>query len=421
MAHHHHHHHGASDEHRDPHLPPAPMDAANQSLADALRASFNVLKFIMFVLIVLFLLTGVKFIQPHEQAVVLRFGRLLDGTRGQGPSVAFPYPIDETLRVPVAQDNVVPIEDHFISRNEEERKRPLSQLGRATLDPVKDGALLTSDGGLVHIEWRLVYRIENLVKFVSTVADGGTADADGLIKAILDNAAIHVAASEYTAGGITRYQAGEMAARVKGLVNQRLEELGTGIRVTALDVPQSSVPIPTLQAFADVSSAENQKQKRIREAEQERDKILNTCAGEAYPQVLAALETWEKARVRDDAAATAKAREDLDHLIEYVAGGEARAEVFKAKAYYTEAVQGIQADEEEYHALMEEYLRAPDLLFARMWSEAKRRMFQYPGLDKWHLPPGQKVVRIDVGPDPKQRLLDEMKEIQKQEKGAGRK
>jgi membrane protease subunit HflK len=417
MAHTPHHH---PDSPRDPQATEAPLDAANQSLAEALRASFKVLKFIMLVLVVLFLLTGVQFIEPHEQAVVLRFGRLLGDIRSPGVSLAFPYPIDETLRVPVQKKNVVQVEDHFIARTDQEKERPLSQLGRPTLNPVKDGALLTSDNGLVHVQWRLEYQIDNLRDFVRTVADGGTTQAEALIKAVLDHAAIHVAATEYTAEGITRYQSGEMAARVRGLVNQRLEELGTGIRVVALDIPLSSVPIPTLKAFEEVSSAENQKQKRIREAEQERDKILNTCAGENYRQILTVLTAWEIAQAAGDAEAAARQHAELDHLIEFVAGGEARAEVFKAKAYYTEAVQGIQADEEEYRALMDEYLRAPNLLFTRLWVQTKRKIFKYEEVEKWHLPPGQKEVRIDIGPDPRQRQLDEMKRLEQQEKEKGR-
>ena len=415
------HHHHQSDSHRDLHAADAPLDAANQSLADALRASFSVLKFIMLVLVVLFLATGVKFIDTRDEAVVARFGRLLPGTRPAGLSLAFPYPIDETLRVPVHQDNVVMIDDHFIALEEHEKNLPLSQVGRQTLDPVRDGALMTSDSGLVHVRWRLQYRIENLIDFVNKVADGGTEDTEALITAILDNAAIHVAAAEHTAEGITRAEASDLADAVKRRVNERLEELDTGITVAALDIPESSVPIPTLRAFDAVSSAENQKQKRIREAEQERDKILNTCAGEAYPQILAALDAWEAAKASGGGEAAARHQAKLDHLIEFVAGGEARAEVFHAKSYYTEAVQGIQADEEEYNALMDEYLRAPDLLFARLWVQTKRKIFAYEEVVKNYVPPGEKEIRIIIGADPKQRMIDEMRRIERREKKSGRK
>ncbi|MFQ5491276.1 MAG: hypothetical protein ACE5GE_11185, partial [Phycisphaerae bacterium] len=40
-----------------------PLDAANQSLADALRASFNVLKAIMVVLVAMFCFSGLTCVQ----------------------------------------------------------------------------------------------------------------------------------------------------------------------------------------------------------------------------------------------------------------------------------------------------------------------------------------------------------------------
>ncbi|MFH0983313.1 MAG: SPFH domain-containing protein [Planctomycetota bacterium] len=415
----HQHGHSQSDAHRDPQAPEAPLDAANQSLADAFRASFKVLKLIMLVLVILFLLTGVQFIEPSEQAVVARFGQLLPGTRAPGASLAYPYPIDETLRVPVRQDNVVTIDDHFLALTEQEKGQSLSQLGRPTLNPVKDGALLTSDHGLVHVQWRLVYQIENLPDFVKTVADGGTKGAELLIKAILDSAAIRVAATEYTADEITRSKGSEMAARVRARVNQQLETLGTGIRVVSLEIPRSSVPIPTLAAFQAVSSAENQKQKRIREAEQERDEMLNTCAGETYRLILAALDAWEAAQAAGDEEASTRHQAELDRLIQFESGGEARAEISRAESYFTEVVEGIQADVNECESMMAEYRRAPDLLFARLWTETKRRIFDQEGVEKWVLPQGQKEVRIEIGPDPQQRLLDEMKQIGRKAKGSG--
>lgn len=415
MAHHHDHGHS----HRDPNEVEAPLDAANQSLADALRASFRVLKLIMLVLVLLFLLSGIQFIDNSEEAVVVRFGALKGGVRGPGALFALPFPVEETVRVPVNKDNELYINDQFIHLRESEKDRPLSSLSHGALDPLKDGALMTADEGLVHVRWRLVYRIDNLLGFVEHVADGGTEQAEMLLRAVLDNAAIAVAASKYTAEEITRNKAGEMAETVRGVVNERLARLGTGIRVVSLEIPESTVPLPTLAAFQAVSSAENQKQKRIREAKQKRDSILNSCAGESYRVILETLDRMESAKQAGDQALVERYREEVNALIER-SGGEVGERIFEAKSYYTEAVQGIEADQEEYDALMDEYLRAPDLLRARLWAETKRKIFGYEELLKYYLPPGQKEVRVVVGPDPQQQRIDEMKRIRKEEEQKGR-
>ena len=58
--------------------------------------------------LLIMLASGVKTVKPDEAAVVLRFGRLVGTTRadqihGPGLLLAFPYPIDEVVRVAVRQ------------------------------------------------------------------------------------------------------------------------------------------------------------------------------------------------------------------------------------------------------------------------------------------------------------------------------
>ena len=58
------------------------LDAAHQSLADALRVSFWVLKLAMLLLVVVYLFSGVFNVREQEIAVCLRFGRIV-GSPGQ--------------------------------------------------------------------------------------------------------------------------------------------------------------------------------------------------------------------------------------------------------------------------------------------------------------------------------------------------
>ena len=57
------------------------LDPANQSLAEALRKSFRILKLLMLVLVVLYFLSGWFSVKPGDVGVILRFGRIL----GTGP------------------------------------------------------------------------------------------------------------------------------------------------------------------------------------------------------------------------------------------------------------------------------------------------------------------------------------------------
>ena len=102
------------DHHDHAHGPsasaPAPMtpdDAGSQALAEALRSSFAIVKFIMLLLIVLFFVSGIFQVGPQEKAVILRFGKPVgEGEKallGSGLHWSFPYPIDEVVKIPITE------------------------------------------------------------------------------------------------------------------------------------------------------------------------------------------------------------------------------------------------------------------------------------------------------------------------------
>ncbi len=51
------------------------MDAGSQALAEALRSSFAIVKFVMVLLVLVFLASGFFTVGPQERAIVLRFGK----------------------------------------------------------------------------------------------------------------------------------------------------------------------------------------------------------------------------------------------------------------------------------------------------------------------------------------------------------
>src|SRR6185436_8575531 len=77
------------------------FDPANQSLADALRKSFHVLKFLMLVLVVLYFLSGFFTVNPSEVGLKLRYGRVVgtgaateNPVLGPGWHWSWPYPFE---------------------------------------------------------------------------------------------------------------------------------------------------------------------------------------------------------------------------------------------------------------------------------------------------------------------------------------
>jgi regulator of protease activity HflC (stomatin/prohibitin superfamily) len=300
-----------------------PFDAANQSLADALRASFRILKLIMIAVAIVFLVSNVKIVDNNEEAVIFRFGKMKLGYDGRpfqpGFLPAFPYPVDEVVELSTKQRNTLELWDHYFQTPEGDRGKPISELARfyaKPLDPARDGALLTADQGLVHVKWTVTYGISDLEKYIRHVADEKDA-AQAIITCLLNSTAIQVAAN-FTVEEITRQRTADMSFQVLREMNTALERLETGLRVDTLE-PETTVPMETVAAYANVSIAENQKAAEIQKARKEANNLLTQAAGESHVYLAGLFDLQDAAR-RDGNEEIAAV---LGILIDRVCGGVA--------------------------------------------------------------------------------------------------
>src|SRR5574341_1169062 len=91
--------------------PEMPEDASTQALSDALRSSFAIVKVLMIGLVIAFLASGVRQVGPQEKAIRLRFGKPVgegeNALLGPGLHWAFPFPIDEIVRIPIGQAQTI--------------------------------------------------------------------------------------------------------------------------------------------------------------------------------------------------------------------------------------------------------------------------------------------------------------------------
>lgn len=391
----------------------APRDTAGQSLADALRTSFKILKMGMVVLVVLFLASGTFVVEQNEQAVVLRLGTPVGDVRDAGFKFAFPAPVDEVIKLPVKQSSTVSVDSQWLSLKDSEKNVPLSQLmrGGEGLKPMKDGAVLTADRGLVHFKWRLTYRVDDLTKYVSLVSGTDIHKAEQIITRILESAAIHVV-SRYTTEDATRKRLSEIRSEVKVEVNDRLEKLGTGIVVESVE-PESTPPVQTIVAFSEVAREENNKRTTIANAERAVADALNSTAGDAYPKLISLFAQLDGATVAANAAEQDRVNAEIDRTVLENASGKVGGMIRDARGYYTTALQKMRADAEQYEILLAEYRERPELLKTRLWQEAKSRLLQSPGIVKVFRPAGT-TFRIKLGLDPRQKSRQEQESYLKQ-------
>jgi len=85
--------------------------SGGQRIASAGRSAgaavLAIVKFVMAVLLAVFLFSGFFTVGPQEKAIILRLGRPVgEGDKallGAGPHWAWPYPIDEVVKVPITE------------------------------------------------------------------------------------------------------------------------------------------------------------------------------------------------------------------------------------------------------------------------------------------------------------------------------
>ena len=404
--------------HRNLDVPEEPLDAANQSLADALRASFSILKGIMMVLVVLYLFSNVKRVDSHEQALVLRLGALQAGVREPGLRWAFPFPIDEFVTLPTKKSNDLLIRSHTFHRRKDEEGKPLKFLVRGTssgLDPSLDGALVTADAGLVHTQWKITYKIRDVSRFVTNFRGDTVESAADLVRTLVETVGIHVA-SEMTAEEIIRTRVDAVQREIRHRLNDRLEKLNSGIIVTLVEMFEPTPPLQIRGAFDATQRAENDKKTKIDEARREETRILSRAAGAVYKELVEVLDALEAGGTEDRSIEDLQA--ELDCMLTEKVEGEAGRLIREASAYHAVVVGRMQSDVDLYRTLLPEYERNPDLLIARLWEQTKGEIFDQPGVTKFFRPPGAEI-RIHIPLDEEQTRLEEQRRLQEQSFDAG--
>ncbi len=390
------------------------MDAANQSLAEALRSSFSILKGIMMVLVVLYLFSNVRRVDSHEEALTLRLGRLQPGIKNPGLVWAMPFPIDEIVPLPTKQSNTFTVKSHSFKRRSGESDRELKYIswppGRG-LHPTLDGALMTADAGLVHVKWKITYKIDHVNLYVSNIRSKKTEAAEKLISTFVETVGIHVA-SEMTADEMLRTRVEYVQDEIRRRVNDRLDGVESGIDVKRVEMHEPTLPIAVRGSFFATQRAGQLKEKQIQDAEQAKTKILNEAAGEAAERLLAILQDIDRREPDDEIRA--KMQEEVDRILTTEAEGQAGKMIKDSGAYLATVVGQMRSDLELYRTLVPEYERNPQLLVNRLWEETKQTIFTYPGVTKVYKPPNSQI-RLQIALDPEATRKDEERRLQKKE------
>lgn len=385
--------------------PPA-LDPAQQSLAEALRVSFAILKLAMVALLVAYAFSGTFSVGSNEVAVRLRFGDYVGdpGNRvlERGTYLAAPFPFEQVVKVDTRPATLLLDKEFWFETTKDDSGLTRSQMqGRKAqpLHPLRDGSLLTGDMSIVHAKWTITWRVSDPVAYLTNV--GSPAVAESLVRLVSQQGIVQ-AFAQLTADDVLRGIVNRELA--VGLMQRQLDDMRTGLVVDQLALDKVSAPMLVAGSFDAVTSAESDRAGRIVAAQQERARILGETAGEASGPILGLITAYEQAVERGDQAAAGAAEAAIDAALgdlrvgASAIGGDVARVINGAKTYRTQVVEQVGAEAQAFRELLPQYTQNPRLVLAKLWEDARETILT-GDVETFYTVPGQLELQLNRDPE----------------------
>jgi len=253
-------------------------DSGSQALSETLQSGFQIIRVIMIGLVVLFFCSGVFEIQENQLGVILRFGRPV-GTGSEqllkaGWHWAWPYPIDEVVKIPIGQVHTVISSSGWYATTPEQEAQNAEPQPRGSLSPEADGYTLTGDGNIIHVRATVKYRISDPLRYTF-----GFTNVTAVLTNVINDAIFYASARTNAAAALYTNKVG-FRDLVLDRVQKRLEDLQLGITLQPSDV-ETKPPPDVRVAFEAVNAAEQERSKTVSDARGYHDEVTRKAVGEA--------------------------------------------------------------------------------------------------------------------------------------------
>lgn len=389
------------------------FDAANKSLASALRISFVALQLVMVVLVGVYIFSGWRNVPEQSRGLRLLFGGIQDSEALEaGGYFTWPYPIGQFVLVPKSVQTVEVIDSFWVH----DTKTPFAKIVPATvtsLVPGEDGSVITSDYNLAHTQWSVQYQIIDAPENIKTMA---TAKIPFIVKKAVERGVV-LAAAETTLDDIITAP-DEMRAKVRLYAQEFLDRVKGGIRITQVTETKAVPPRPVLEDYEQVNLAENSAAQQSTQAKRRASEVLNQVAGPAYGELRKLIGEYDTllALAQADPTLTDQAEAKLaqinDVLMSDRVGGMVATIIGTATARRGELTSSFKNDLERFRAWKQRYEENPELTKVLLWAGTMRRVAA-KNIEWFGMPTGQKIITILANPDPQRRRdLERMKKMQ---------
>jgi len=268
--------------------------------------------------IVIGVITSAYTVQPDGQAVVKRFGKVVD-TVGPGLHFKLPFWIDRQYFVPT--ERVMKEEFGF---------RTISTKNQTIYDKrsyAEESLMLTGDLKVIDVEWVVQYRIDDADQYLHRVRDSVRTIRD------VSEAVMRRIVGNSLGSDVLTEKRVQVAKTARDEIEKILGGFEMGVRVKTVELQDVTPPEPVKPAFNEVNEAEQERERLINEAEKERNKVI--------PR----------------------------------AEGEAQQTVEEAEAYRATRVNRAKGEAERFEAILTEYAEAPEVTRRRLYLEMIDEVF----------------------------------------------
>lgn len=217
------------------------------------------------VAIALWLLSGLYFVQPNQNGVVLTFGKYTRTDDVPGPKWKMPWPIQSVNVVDVSTERRIQI-----GYNSDD-----AGYSTANNNAHTESLMLTGDENIVDINFVVLWRVGNAKDYLYSVRDPE------------DTIAMVAASTMREIIGQTNIQPALTDARAKiqsdarALMQKLLDEYHTGVTINNVQLQKVDPPAAVVDAFNDVQRARQKKEELRNLAEAYRNDIIPRAKGEA--------------------------------------------------------------------------------------------------------------------------------------------
>lgn len=221
------------------------------------------------VIALVWLASGIYFVGPDEQGVVVRFGKFVART-APGPNYHLPWPIETVYTPKVTRENQINI-----------GYRPASDSsgGESAEDIEQESLILTGDENIVDVNFTVFWLIKDAAAYLFNVENPYGAP-DATIKAVAESA-MREAVGENQIERILTQDREPVQIQVRELMQKALDSYGAGVTITRVQMQKVDPPTEVIGAYRDVQAARADQERLRNEAEAYANKIIPEARGQS--------------------------------------------------------------------------------------------------------------------------------------------